>query len=68
MKSGGLCGADKELEGFYKSENVKGVPFVLGCAEKDAHVPAARVSEGRELSIYGSLIGYDSVCGISDWL
>ena len=42
--SGGLCGTiDECSDGRFENAAMKGVPCILGCAEDDAHVPAARV-------------------------
>ena len=45
--SGGLIGADDELNGYVGSLN--GTPVFLGCSDVDFHIPEARVHESAEI-------------------
>lgn len=45
--SGGLIGADDELNGYVGS--FKGSPIFLGCSDIDSHIPLARVHESAEI-------------------
>lgn len=45
--SGGLIGADDELNGYVGSLN--GTPILLGCSDVDFHIPETRVHESAEI-------------------
>ena len=49
--SGAFCGSDAELDvdGVYPCTALGSTPVILGCAEKDAHVPAARVTRTADM-------------------
>jgi predicted esterase len=45
--SGGLIGADDELNGYVGS--FKGSPIFMGCSDIDAHIPVDRIHESAEI-------------------
>jgi predicted esterase len=45
--SGGLIGADNELNGYVGS--FKGCPIFLGCSDIDAHIPLDRIHQSAEI-------------------
>ena len=45
--SGGLIGADDELNGYVGSLN--GTPVFFGCSDVDSHIPETRVHESAEI-------------------
>jgi predicted esterase len=45
--SGGLIGADDELTGYVGS--LKGTPILMGCSDRDSHIPVERIDTSAEI-------------------